>query len=78
MAPQQRRRPGPTGKGPRKQLTIRLPVGLRERLEAVSSMRGEPMGEIVVELVEAHIDELEGKSGLAAQEELSIDFRSTA
>lgn len=41
-------------------------------------MRGEPMGEIVVELVEAHIDELEGKSGLAAQEELSIDFRSTA
>lgn len=78
MAPPQRRRPGPAGKGPRKQLTVRLPVGLGERLEAVAKTRGEPMGDLVADLVGAHIEELEGKSGLAAQEELSIDFRKTA
>lgn len=78
MTSPHRKKTGPKGKGPRRQLTVRLPVGLRDRLEALSLAREEPMGEIVVELVDAHIDELEGNSGLSPQEELDLDFRARA
>lgn len=73
-----RRKPGPAGKGPREQITVRLPIGLKERLDAVSATTGKAVNDLVATCVEAHVDELEGKSGVSAQAELEIDFRKTA
>lgn len=68
---------GPRGKGPRDQITIRVPIGIKDRLVVIAEARDESVIDVVSALIVAHINELEEGSDVSAQEQLDIDFRAT-
>ena len=50
---------GRPSKGPRRTIGVPVPVALGDRIERMKELTGKTMGEIVLEVLERHVDEID-------------------
>ena len=52
-------RAGRPSKGPRRTIGVPVPVALGDNIERIKELTGKTMGEVVLEVLERHLDELD-------------------
>ena len=73
----ERRKVGRPSKGPRRTIGVPVPVALGDKIERMKELTGKTMGEIVLEVLERHSDEIDPAAYEAGSSQPRIAFEET-